>query len=175
MRFLLNRRSLRSLYRAIYDPNGPAAILAFIAYGIVAVALWWRGYQQAQYDRVGQLTDFLTYASGYYRVPKPRAKYMRPTCIGATFMSLGYLIRFTRRNGISAWSWLFETLVCPTIIESRNTTTAARLTLPLTASSSSCRPSSFWLKTMSYCPAWPASSRPKSASRSHLAPWSSSS
>jgi hypothetical protein len=42
---------------------------------------------------------------------------MRPTCIGATFMSLGYLIRFTRRNGINAWSWLFETLVRPAVIQ----------------------------------------------------------
>ncbi len=31
--------------------------------------------------------------------------------VGAFFMSLGFLIRFTRRNGISAWAFIFETLV----------------------------------------------------------------
>ena len=48
--------------------------------------------------------------AGYYRT-RPRAKYMRILCIGATFMSIGYICRFSRRNGINAWSWLFETLV----------------------------------------------------------------
>jgi hypothetical protein len=27
-------------------------------------------------------------------------------------MSIGFICRFSRRNGINAWSWLFETLVC---------------------------------------------------------------
>lgn len=36
---------------------------------------------------------------------------MLPVIFGCTFMSLGYICRFSRRNGISAWSWLFETMV----------------------------------------------------------------
>ncbi|KAI9632891.1 RTA1 like protein-domain-containing protein, partial [Dioszegia hungarica] len=39
----------------------------------------------------------------------PRAKYMRPVRWGATIMAFGYLCRFSRRTGINAWSWLFET------------------------------------------------------------------
>lgn len=99
---------------------------------------------------------------------------MRPTCIGATFMSLGYLIRFTRRNGINAWSWLFETLVCPAAIKPR-LATASLLILLSTASSSCCLQSSFWRKMMFFCPAWPASFQRKSAYHSRLEPWSSSS
>lgn len=36
---------------------------------------------------------------------------MRPTPLGCSFMFIGFLCRFSRRNGINAWSWLFETLV----------------------------------------------------------------
>lgn len=64
------------------------AIIAFLAFGAVAVTLWIR----------------------YFRT-KPRAKYMRTLLVGTTFMSLGFICRFSRRNGINAWSWLFETLV----------------------------------------------------------------
>jgi hypothetical protein len=36
---------------------------------------------------------------------------MRILCVGTFFMSLGYIIRFTRRNHLNAWSFIFETLV----------------------------------------------------------------
>ena len=29
---------------------------------------------------------------------------------GTTTMCIGYICRFSRRNGINAWSWLFETI-----------------------------------------------------------------
>jgi hypothetical protein len=48
---------------------------------------------------------------GYFR-SQPRAKWIRSVCLGSTFMSIGFICRFSRRNGINAWSWLFETLVC---------------------------------------------------------------
>ena len=38
---------------------------------------------------------------------------MRLVRWGSTFMAFGFIARFSRRNGIDAWSWLFETLVCP--------------------------------------------------------------
>ncbi|RSH93616.1 hypothetical protein EHS25_006262 [Saitozyma podzolica] len=74
--------------RAIYDPNGAAAIIAFVVFGVFAVGLWTR----------------------YFRT-RPRAKWTRCVCLGSTFMSIGFICRFSRRNGINAWSWLFETLL----------------------------------------------------------------
>ncbi|KAK1921491.1 RTA1 like protein-domain-containing protein [Papiliotrema laurentii] len=73
---------------ALYDPNGPAAIIAFLVFGAVAVAYWIR----------------------YFRAQKPWPRYMLSVILGTTFTSLGYLCRFTRRNHINAWSWLFETI-----------------------------------------------------------------
>jgi hypothetical protein len=32
-------------------------------------------------------------------------------CIACFFMAIGFLLRFSRRNGIDAWKWLFETIV----------------------------------------------------------------
>ncbi|WWC89071.1 uncharacterized protein L201_003989 [Kwoniella dendrophila CBS 6074] len=73
---------------AIYNPNGPAAIIAFIVFGGLAITLWTK----------------------YFRSGKPRPKYTLQTILGTTFMSLGFICRFSRRNHINAWSWLFETL-----------------------------------------------------------------
>ncbi|WVW79663.1 hypothetical protein I302_101632 [Kwoniella bestiolae CBS 10118] len=73
---------------AIYNPNGPAAIIAFLVFGGVAVGLWTR----------------------YFRFGKPRPKFALQTILGTTFMALGFICRFSRRNHINAWSWLFETL-----------------------------------------------------------------
>nr|XP_018265453.1 uncharacterized protein I303_01819 [Kwoniella dejecticola CBS 10117]OBR87611.1 hypothetical protein I303_01819 [Kwoniella dejecticola CBS 10117] len=73
---------------AIYDPNGPAAVIAFLVFGGIAIALWTR----------------------YFRFGKPRPKFSLQTIFGATFMALGFICRISRRNGINAWSWLFETL-----------------------------------------------------------------
>ncbi|WWC98253.1 hypothetical protein V866_005144 [Kwoniella sp. B9012] len=73
---------------AIYNPNGIAAIIAFLIFGGIAAGLWTR----------------------YFRFGKPRPKFALQTILGATFMALGFLCRFTRRNHINAWSWLFGTL-----------------------------------------------------------------
>lgn len=51
---------------------------------------------------------------GYFRARRARDdsyKYMHLVRWGSTFMTFGFIARFSRRDGISAWSWLFETLV----------------------------------------------------------------
>lgn len=68
-----------------------------------------------QTPRVTRRIARADYLEGYFRFGKPRPKFMLPAIFGCTFMSLGYICRFSRRNGIDAWSWLFETLVCRTI------------------------------------------------------------
>lgn len=42
---------------------------------------------------------------------RPRPKWMRCLTVGCFFMSLGFIIRFSRRHHINAWAFIFETLV----------------------------------------------------------------
>lgn len=71
MSHLYNATALIEAHSAIYDPNGPLAIVAFLAFGAVASILWTR----------------------YFRT-RPRAKWMRTLLVGTTFMSLGFICRF---------------------------------------------------------------------------------
>ncbi|PRP84064.1 putative RTA1-like protein [Planoprotostelium fungivorum] len=75
-------------YVALYNPNGAASLTAFFVFGAVAIAYWIR----------------------FFREERPRPRWMLAVITATCFMSLGFICRFSRRNGISAWSWLFETL-----------------------------------------------------------------
>lgn len=71
---------------------------------------------------------------------------MLPITIGTTLTSIGYICRFSRRNHINAWSWLFETIV-RTVPTSFRLVSACRTTrLPtraLTAQFILCSPCAF--------------------------------
>ncbi|OWT38398.1 hypothetical protein J008_04213 [Cryptococcus neoformans] len=71
----------------IYNPEGAPAIIAFVLFGAVDGALWYHFFKM-----------------------RPRPKWMRCLTVGCFFMSLGFIIRFSRRHHINAWAFIFETL-----------------------------------------------------------------
>ncbi|GHJ85046.1 hypothetical protein NliqN6_1448 [Naganishia liquefaciens] len=86
----MNQRAeeTKDLGIALYNPKGAPAIIFFLLFLAVAIGLWTR----------------------YFRM-KPRAKWMLPATLGTLLMSIGFLVRYTRRNGLNAWSFLFETIL----------------------------------------------------------------
>ncbi len=73
--------------------------------------MWTRRYFIAS-GFMGLSTDAL---NSFRSISYPaRPRWMVPLTVGCTFMSAGFLIRFTRRNHINAWAYIFETFVSQT-------------------------------------------------------------
>ena len=95
---------------ALYNPKAALSATGMIVYAILAIALWYREPDVSVLFHV-RTHDQRYNTIGYFKMSRPRSKWMRWLPVGTTMMSVGLGIRIARRNGTGAWSFLGETIV----------------------------------------------------------------
>ena len=95
---------------ALYNPKAALSAIGMIVYAILAIALWYRESYVSVSFHVRTHNQWCN-TTGYFKMSRPRSKWMRWLPVGTTMMSVGLGIRIARRNGTGAWSFLGETIV----------------------------------------------------------------